>query len=188
MRLRTYLTLLITVALVSAAVGTLGGRESTPPALAPTDAAQFLPDIEGSWTGTWEDTLYMVSGAVTCEIIVDGNNWSAVGTIDLSSVGLGVMPGTASGTVAGNTLTFDFHADLVDGGDGTLNGGNGSGTGTVIAPLDFGGFVFVGSASPSMISGNFDFDAPTGGYGIVTLTPGVANEDLSWGDVKARHR
>ncbi len=184
--LRTYIIALAIFALTLATAGYDTADRSSIAILLPADGAQVLPDLSGSWAGTWEDTLYFVDGGLTCTITVDGNTWSAVGQIDLTALGIGWQDGTATGTLDGNELTFTFTAAMVGNGGGAVNPTNGSGTGTVTAPLDFGSFTFTGTVSASEIAGTFDFDSIGGGEGVVSLSPGVANEALSWGDVKDR--
>jgi hypothetical protein len=127
--------------------------------------------LEGTWTGTWTDTRYNVSGTLQATFVVDGNDVTASGVIGLGSLGLGNETGTATGTASGNTLTFTFSSDTVGTGSGTLNtDGVGGGTGAVTGALDFGAFTFSGSASEGGISGTFNFTSPTGGNGIASLT------------------
>ncbi len=67
-----------------------------------------LPSLAGSWSGTWMDTRYNVSGAITAVLQQNGTNFTATGTIDLTALGLGPWNGTAMGTISGNTVTFTF--------------------------------------------------------------------------------
>jgi hypothetical protein len=164
---------------------------ASPPAPIPSASPAAVPDLSGAWTGTWNDTVYLVGGDVTMTATLDGAAWSAVGSIDLSSIGVpgvGLMSGTAQGTLAGNTLTFEFSAVDVGDGDGTLIDGSGSGSGTVTAPMSFGAFTFTGTVTDSSIDGDFDFTSPTGGAGTVTLARAVGEESATWSDLKSSWR
>lgn len=137
--------------------------------------------LEGHWSGTWEDTIYEVSGAVEATFSIVCGQVVAAGVIDLSDLGLGSQSGTGIGTVAGDTLSFTFEAAMVGGGSGTLTlagaaggaqigaSGTGSGSGSVTAPLSFGPFTFSGSVTATTITGTFDFTNPGGGEGDVSL-------------------
>jgi len=156
-------------------------------------AADTIPDLVGTWVGTWEDTIYVgAGGSMTWQISRDGSDLTASGTIDFSYFGLGLLPGTAEGTVtsafADNSLDFTFQAASIGSGEGTVTGSSGSGTGTVTPPLDFGDFTFEGSVGEDVISGTFDFTSPTGGAGRASLTRQVATEPSTWGDIKALYR
>jgi hypothetical protein len=129
-----------------------------------------LPSVEGTWSGTWTDTRYNVSGEVTATFTRTDSTINATGTIDLRSLGLGNQPGTGSGTISGGTLNFTFSAAMVGSGQGSLTGNAASGSGTVTGPLNFGAFTFQGTATDDTINGTFDFTSPTGGNGVVTLT------------------
>ncbi len=187
--LRLYLTVLFVAAGLLAILGAAPGRHRATPAAPLSPVA--VPDLTGHWQGTWEDTIYFVQGDVSMDVTVDGNDWNATGSIDLTSIGwpgIGVMTGSASGTLSGNTLTFTFSADSVGDGEGTLVDGNGSGTGSVTAPMSFGAFTFTGTVTASEITGTFDFTSPSGGEGNVSLTRAVAYEDASWSELKASWR
>ncbi len=149
-----------------------------------------VPDLTGHWEGTWTDTRYAVSGAMTLDIALNGNDYSATGTIDVSEIDpiLGTLSGTASGTITGNTMSFDFGATDLGTGSGAFTDGTASGSGTVTAPLNFGAFEFSGTASTGMISGTFDFLSPTGGNGVATLTRVVATDATTWSEVKSSYR
>lgn len=127
--------------------------------------------LHGTWTGTWEDTIYDVSGALEATFAVNGSNVTASGVIGLQEFALGDKSGSGSGTISGPTLSFTFTSDAFGSGSGTLDaGGCGSGTGTVTGTLEFGAFTFAGSANPTTISGTFDFTSPSGGKGVASLT------------------
>ncbi|MFH1842326.1 MAG: hypothetical protein ABIF77_03905 [bacterium] len=143
-----------------------------------------LPDLVGSWTGTWHDTVYDVVGALTCVIEVDGYDLLAAGTIDLSYFGLGTQTGTATGLPVGNSMNFTFSANNVGDGSGTLTDGTGTGSGNVTAPLMYGAFDYWGTATSSRISGIFEFTESADGAGKVELTKQVPTQNSSWGEVK----
>ena len=133
-------------------------------------AAVTLPSLAGSWHGTWVDTRYGVQGNITNIVLTQtASAFGGTGTIDLSSIGMGVANGTATGTISGNVVTFTFTAAGIGSGSGTLNGTAGSGTGGVTA-LNFGNFTFTGTASANLISGTFQFTSPSGGNGTITVT------------------
>jgi len=186
--LRTYLTALAILSISLAVVGYDSPDRATTGSMLPADDTQALPDLSGSWTGSWSDTIYLVGGGVICTITIEGTTWSAVGQIDLTELGLGWQEGTATGTVTDDELIFTFTGASVGFGGGSLTSLIGTGSGMVTAPLNFGEFTFTGDAGVGEITGDFDFTGPGGGEGVVLLTPGVANEDLSWGDVKAVYR
>jgi hypothetical protein len=152
--------------------------------------SQDVPDLAGSWAGSWEDTRYFVSGDVVLTIEIVGDQWTANGTIDFTDVGMGVgiVPLSATGTLVGNTLTYDFDTGPLGSGSATLIGTVHAGTGTAVDPIPFGDFDMGGTASSSEISGTFDFTSPTGGEGTMILTRTVAAETASWSDVKASWR
>jgi hypothetical protein len=152
-----------------------------------------LPDLAGSWLGTWEDTIYVgFSGDLSWTIYIDGSTMTANGIIDLSDLGLGLMPGSAEGTISGepgrSTLDFTFTAGSVGGGVGTITGNLASGSGNVIPPLDFGAFTFQATVSDTQMRGTFDFTSPGGGAGKVLMTKDTPVEASSWGVVKDRYR
>jgi len=68
-----------------------------------------MPLLTGSWSGSWTDTLYGVTGPMTFVIWPEGNTYVATGTIDVSSLGLGVLPGSAVGTDNGAVLSGTFN-------------------------------------------------------------------------------
>jgi hypothetical protein len=128
-----------------------------------------LPSLAGTWSGTWVDTRYSVQGTITNVVITQtATTISGTGTIDLTSLGLGMQSGTATGTISGNTITFTFTAAVIGSGSGTLNGTAGSGTGSVTA-MNLGNFTFTGTASSTQITGSFNFTSPTGGLGTITV-------------------
>ena len=151
-----------------------------------------IPDLVGTWVGTWADTVYEAGGSMTWVISRDGSDYSASGTIDFSYFGMGLLSGSAEGTVTGaftdHVMDFTFEAAMIGSGSGTLDGGLGSGTGTVTAPLNFGGFTFQGTVGEGLITGEFDFTSPTGGKGVASLTKQTATERSTWGDIKALYR
>ncbi len=156
-------------------------------------AVDTIPDLTGTWVGSWEDTIYVgAGGSMTWQISRDGSDFSASGTIDFSYFGMGLLPGSAEGSItsvfADHVLEFTFQAASIGTGAGSVNGGSGSGTGTVTAPLSFGGFTFEGTVGEDEISGTFDFTSPTGGAGRASLTRQTATEPSTWGDIKALYR
>lgn len=149
-----------------------------------------IPNVAGYWTGTWRDSVYYpwAFGAVSCTIVQDGSNFTANGVIDLSTLGLGPMSGTAEGTVTRErdraTLNFTFSAAGVGSGIGTQVGSSGTGSGSV-AP--YGPFTFEGTATDATIDGTFDFTNPSGGYGSVHMTKDTPVEPSTWGAIKRRY-
>jgi len=184
--------ILYAAVLLAAATGLFltGARApQTPPPRVTAAGAAAVPDLAGDWIGSWNDTIYGVSGEIIMHITIDGDSWSGTGSIDVSAIDpfLGVLSGTASGTVTDGELTFTFScADLGNGG-GTLADGTAAGAGTVTAPLSFGDFTFTGTAEASVIHGIFDFTSPSGGAGWVHLTQEVGNDAVSWSEVKTRY-
>ncbi len=172
----------------------VSGQADGPPRQTEVVAAsgERLPDLAGSWTGTWEDTIYPFSGGLAWEIVIDGQDMTGSGTIDLSSLGLGVMPGTAEGTItvppARTTLDFTFTAASLGSGSGSITDNTAIGSGTVIAPLGFGDFTFQANVTNERMRGTFDFTSPGGGAGKVLMTKETPVDDSSWGVVKGRYR
>jgi len=168
------------------------------PALAAEPAE--IPILEGTWRGSWTDTLYNVTGSMTIEITVDGSNYSATGTIDVSEIdaGLGTLSGSASGTYDGATLNGTFDCANLGSGIATIAGSfkaggkvqaGASGSGSVGAPLFFGPFLFTGIVSDGVMWGVFDFINPGGGEGTAVLTnEALPTDERTWGDLKAEYR
>jgi len=185
-----YMAALLTAAALLASLVPDGGAVA--PLQAFPVANRPVPDLVGSWAGSWQDTVYMVSGDLSWEITQNASDLSGSGTIDLSVLGLGVRSGTAAGSLGGggraNTLTFTFEAESVGNGSGTVVDATGSGTGTVTAPLSFGEFTFTGTLTDDEIEGTFDFTSPTGGAGRATLLKDTPVQAATWGSVKAGYR
>lgn len=161
------------------------------PALDAALAGEPLPDLVGTWSGTWMDTVFAAGGAITMDITQNGNQLSGTGTIDLTSIGLfglGIMSGSATGSIVGNTLGFSFSADSVGMGAGTVTGGTASGGGNVTAPLNFGAFLISGTATSTTMQGIFDFTSPGAGGGTAMLTKTSPVEPQTWSEIKAAHR
>ena len=124
-----------------------------------------IPDIAGTWEGTWEDTVYFVSSTMSWTITQDGSNYAGSGTIDMTPfawAGLGSQEGGASGSITREerqSLSFSYYADLVGLGDGVLTGDFCTGSGVVNAPLDFGFFTFQGTVTDTSVVGRFFFTA-----------------------------
>jgi len=160
---------LLICGLVLATIACGGGGDSgsgSPTNPEPT-AFDFLI---GTWVGTWEDTRFNVSGTLEATMTVNGNMVEATGKIGLQSLGLGEETGTGVGTIDGNTLSFTFDASTVGNGEGEVAGDEGSGMGTVLGALNFGDFTFEGAVGKTMITGEFEFTAPSGGRGVASLT------------------
>ena len=92
------------------------------PALAAVPAE--LPILEGTWEGSWTDTLYNVTGSMTIEISVDGTDYFASGTIDVSEInaGLGTLSGSGSGSTDGATFSGTFDCASLGSGTATIGG------------------------------------------------------------------
>jgi hypothetical protein len=107
-------------------------------------------------------------------ITQSGSTLNGTGSIDLTSINakygysIGVESGTATGTINGSTVSFNFSSSTVGSGSGNFDGTAISGTGTVGGVLNFGGFTFQGTLSGNTITGTFNF--PTGGNGPVSVT------------------
>jgi hypothetical protein len=186
-RLRLYLAFLLLAAL---ALFGFGRRDSGPPRGAhPASAATTnFPTLVGSWVGTWQDTVYHVGGTMSFTMAQVGSSWTGNGMIDLTSVGLGQQSGTLTGAEVGSTLAFTFQAASVGTGSGSLTGGSSSGSGSVTAPLNFGGFTFAGSLVAAHITGTFHFTSPTGGSGKASFSNTTAVQSATWGQVRKRYR
>jgi hypothetical protein len=129
-----------------------------------------LPSLLGTWTGTWEDTRYNVSGSLSFTITQNGPNLLADGIIGLASLGLGNETGTATGIISGNKLSFNFNSSTVGSGSGTITGNKAQGSGSVTGLLNFGDFNFSGTVTDNELGGTFEFTSPTGGWGVASLT------------------
>ncbi len=163
-------TLLALVVLGALAYPLAGCKSNHNSPTSPATSADFS-FLNGTWTGTWTDTRYNVTGSLQATFTVNGANVSAIGVIGLQSLGLGGESGNGSGTVSGDTLNFTFSAATVGSGAGTLKvSGAGTGNGTVTGALNFGAFTFQGTGDASKIEGTFNFTSPTGGNGVATLT------------------
>ncbi len=157
-----------------------------PPAHGERNAA-VLPDLVGTWTGTWRDTIFEVGGAMTFIISENAGIWHADGSIDLTEIGFGqgVMPGTADGASSGDALTFSFAATDVGTGGGSLISQSATGSGVIVAPMSFGNYTFEGTATDAVIWGTFDF--PTGGAGKAMLWNTTPTEETSMSAIKAHY-
>lgn len=181
--------------LLAAAAATLsmvGGADLKPSPARAVAAAQpqELPSLVGTWEGTWTDTRYDVSGSISMTITLDGDTYDAVGTIDVSEISpiLGELTGTATGTIDGNTMDFNFECTDLGTGSGSFTDQLVTGAGVVGAPLNFGGFEFSGSVISGVMDGTFDFTDPSGGNGTASLSRTVGVEDPSWSEIKADYR
>lgn len=182
-------TLFVVAALMASSTSSRATRSGTQ--LARTSDNADLADLLGSWSGTWNDTIYSVGGSLSFDITADAGVYHATGDIGLETLGLGVESGTASGNEQLGALVFSFSSATVGSGDGSINALTGitTGSGSVIAAIGFGAFVFQGSVSGDIMSGLFDFTSPTGGAGVAILTrTGTAVEQQPWSDVKLRYR
>ena len=192
------------VLLSSAAIALFWHGDARQPAwVGPTTASAAvpltLPDLVGQWSGTWVDTVYSVGGAITFDILRDGDSWFASGTIDVTAIApfLGVLPGSAQATLSGNTISGQFACtDLGNGsftlteippGRGTAQIASATGSGTVTAPLSFGPFTFTGSVTDGTLGGSFDFTNPGGGKGVAAMTKSTAVRRASWGAMKSAY-
>ena len=186
-----YVLGLLVLAGILALWGPDGGVPAQAEPAAPVGAR--LPDIVGSWTGTWKDTIYMgpeEEYAMTWQISQVREEYCATGIIDFTYFGMGFIPGTAAGAVTGtfraDTLHLTFEGPGIGTGAGAVTGGVGTGAGTVGFPLEFGAFTFQGTVTDTTIRGTFDF--PTGGSGWARMGKVTPVERASWGGIKARYR
>jgi hypothetical protein len=174
--------------LVVAAAFAFTGTDEAPRAFGgPVSAApDSIPDLVGSWAGTWQDTIFTwASGDISWEISQDGSSFTASGSIDFECFGLGSVPGTASGTITRETMDFTFEAPASGSGAGVITDGAVSGTGNMVVPA-FGPFTFEGTLTDDTIRGTFDFAG--GGAGKAVLTKETPVEPTSWGQIKSRFR
>ena len=195
-----YFTLLVTVALGLSMTPT----EDAPGPLAITPALAAIPAdipiLEGTWEGSWTDTLYNVTGNMTIEVSVDGNDYFATGSIDVTQIdaSLGTLNGSASGNYDGAVLTGSFDCTSLGSGTASIGGAfktagkiqaGGSGSGSVGAPLNFVPFEFTGTVAEGVIWGTFDFTSPTGGEGKAVLTnDALPTVQRNWGSLKSEYR
>lgn len=151
-------------------------------------AADSIPDIVGTWTGTWQDTVFPdASGDLAWEITQNGSFFSASGSIDLSYFGLGSVQGTATGSITRELLVFSFEAPTVGSGSGSITDDLVSGAGAVLMP-PIGSFTFEGTLTDDTINAGFNFTNPGSGAGTAILTKETPVEPASWGQVKSRFR
>lgn len=193
-----YLGLLL---LIGLCLGAAGGPKQRPTSM-PTRVASAggtLPDLVGTWAGAWVDTVFSVTGPMSMTIDVNGDVVSATGTMNLLMVSLGFAePFSLDGSITGGDLAFSYQftpaSALTSTGSGTLSatallGGSAdlAGTGSVGAPLNYGGYSFTGTAIEGAITGTFEYGAGTGAgpFGLAR-TSAVAPE--SWGGIKNRYR
>jgi hypothetical protein len=183
-----------TIGLLALALGLSFGTTAKlqpPPAHAITVVGPAaVPDLSGTWEGSWSDTRYSVSGSMSLVIALNGADYSATGSIDISEIDLllGQLNGTATGTISGNTMSFSFSATNLGTGTGTFTDGGATGTGTVTAPLGFGAFEFSGTVTGGQMDGTFNFTSPTGGNGVASLSRSVAGDEANWTEIKASYR
>lgn len=195
-----YFTLLVAVAIGLSLTAT--DEAPTPLVVTPALAAipADIPLLEGTWEGSWTDTLYNVTGNMTIEVSVDGNEYFATGSIDVTEIdaGLGTLNGNASGTYDGAVLTGSFNCTNLGSGTASIGGAfktegkiqaGGSGSGSVGAPLFFGPFEFSGTVAEGVIWGTFDFTNPTGGEGKAVLrNDALPTARRNWGSLKSEYR
>ncbi len=182
-----YAACLILVAVALALLAPDDG--AAPPKASAAAPSSGIPDIAGNWVGTWQDTDYTYAhGDVSCTFVVNGADFSADGVIDLTTIGLGEVQGTAQGTISREgsreTLVFTFSASFGS-GECTCVDGSGSGSGSV---SPYGPFVFEGTATASSIDGRFDFTNPGGGGGVVHMIRDTPVESETWTSIKSRYR
>ena len=185
-----YLVTLFLVAAILAGSGSQEVAQTSPRFTTLPTASVGLADVLGTWTGTWTDTVFNVGGSLDFEITEDAGTYNATGDIGLQVLGLGIESGTATGVVAGNTLSFSFESGTVGNGGGSLiDTGDATGLGSVTAPLNFGTFSFVGTLTSTQMTGSFEFITPGSGKGIGSLTKqSTAVTAEPWGEVKDRYR
>ena len=204
MRQKFPLIYVVSLFLAAALVASVGMSEKTPQSSlsqfflsnAVANSPAELPFLEGTWAGTWTDTVFNVTGDMTFVIWAEGADYAATGSIDVAEIGfgLGVLNGGGTGVNNGGALDISFSCANL--GDGTLvltpvkdvaGSATATGAGTVTAPMNFGAFTLLGSATDTNIEGSFEFAG--GGRGLATMTKtSVAVESQSWGNVKATYR
>jgi len=153
--------------------------------------ARTIPDITGTWEGTWEDTIYQATGSMSWTIVQEGSEMFGMGTIDVTQAGGGVHEGLGSGAIImrdRQTLTFTFEGDMLGEGTGVLSGTACTGGGTVGSPLNYGAFTYHGAITETNAEGRFFFTPPSGGAGRVLMTNTTPVEPTTWGDIKAGYR
>ncbi|NQU41517.1 MAG: hypothetical protein HQ523_16350 [Lentisphaerae bacterium] len=131
------------------------------------EGAHFLI---GTWSGTWEDTRFSVSGPVDITITQDGAGLAAVGSVGLMPFGLLSQNLTGSATIDGEVVTFSMTSESIGAITGTVSGSSISGSGESTGVLSFGPVTYTGSANGSTISVDFEFTRSGAGRGTVTLT------------------
>ena len=180
--------------LVVAGVLAVAGHDATVqfPVYPAPATREPLPDMTGTWTGTWNDTVFLVERPMSWEITQWPTDLSANGMIDMTYFAMGEVFGSAWGMITrgsrGDTLAFSFEAFTVGSGSGTIAGTVASGIGTVTAPLDFGDFTFQATVSETIMRGTFVYLTPGSGAGKVLMTKNTPVEASSWGKLKARYR
>jgi hypothetical protein len=186
----SYLALLfLAAALLASTTASTASRSGTQ--LARTTDSADLADLLGTWSGTWNDTIYSVGGSLSFAVSENSGVYTGTGQIGLQSLGLGVESGSAAGNVVGDALVFSFISNTVGSGAGSVdaNTGAAAGAGSVAPPLNYGAFIFQGAVTGDAMSGMFDFTSPTGGAGVASLTrTGTAVENADWSNVKGLYR
>ncbi|MFH1825758.1 MAG: hypothetical protein ABH823_00500 [bacterium] len=127
--------------------------------------------LVGTWSGSWTDTLYQVTGSLEATISLEGSSLSGTGGIDLTdpTFSLGVETGLATAEISGASAIFTFNSGTVGSGLGTITGNTIVGTGEA-GPLGFSDFSFIGTfeADGNTINATFAFNS--GGYGTAEVT------------------
>jgi hypothetical protein len=185
----TYLSLLILVALALGAAR--APHHETRPVSTPHSSSAVVPDLAGSWTGGWEDTVFNVVSPATFILGMSSDSLTGSGTMDLTGVGLGsAEPFTIAGSISGNTITFHLEftmaSTLTSTADGTLTDTVLGGMGHVGTPLNFGDYTFSGTAVSSAIFSQFSY-GPGQGAGYFAAAKTTAVEPESWARTKARY-
>ncbi len=190
MNSRSTLIYLALLFLVLAGTFTMAFHETPAPPIVTERNGAALPTLAGTWTGTWQDTIFNVGGAMSFVIEEDTRGFTATGTIDFTEInfGQGEMTGTATGSAVGDLLRFDFVANEVGTGEGTINGQAASGSGTVVGgPMDFGDYTFTGTATDQVIWGSFDFTSEGSGAGKAMLFNTTPTAPTSMSALKASY-
>ena len=132
--------------------------------------------LVGTWSGTWEDTVYDLSGNLNATITQDGAVLSGSGTIALASLGFAGITTelvTLGGAISGSNVLFlfDAPAPTVSSGNGLITNLTMTGTGDVGGAINYGAFTLIGTIEPGGNAFNmyFDYLSPTGGLGTVRM-------------------
>lgn len=200
MKVRLPLVYLIAIFALATCLALVTRPSVVKPAHAAPSAVGLFPDLEGTWEGSWADTVFFVAGAITFEVTRDGDAYFGEGSIDVTLIDpkVGVVGGSGSGSLSLGVLSGSFSAASLGSGTVTVTAVTGrgevqaeaTGSGSVSGgAFEFGPFEFEGTVTEGFMAGRFSFTNEGAGAGVAALTKTSTPTDTrSWSDLKGRHR